>query len=232
MSTTQAFRHSVVAPLLPAEAVAALPRRKPMELCALAGLVVGVSVLVLDFYAFTDWGGSPGSPGEALHQGLFFLAPWLLTLPWQRELDLRRVPWFFVCLFVFPFANAGLAGLFTYRALMAPYRTWRAAYWNVHRARALVGSSAWVLVSEADAGPAPMSEREAWWLRAEQIAWFAMIVLAVPLWIWRDSVEGTPNLGAAWGIAILALALAPAAVDLVLRTRRRFRRTRQTSSPL
>lgn len=202
-------------PQLTAEEQRELPRERPVLVRLLAGLAcVAIATAALMFlYPQTT---PPASPEENGRELAMNLAPWVLTSPWLRRLDLRRVPCFFVCLLT-PLAGLVLVGVVGYRAATLPYRTWRVSYWHEHRARRIPSTRAWVLLGP-EAVPAPaLSARVLRWERFERIAWVFFMTSAVVFAIWRDLVDST--VGGLWFAALLALAVGPLLVDGLLRIR-------------
>ncbi len=202
-------------PLLSEDDLRELPAPRPVLLAVLGSLVpVGLAV-GLTLVAYPESSG-PASAAERAQQLVVSLAPWFVAVPWFQHLDLRRVPWFFLCLLT-PLGGFVLAGVAGYRALALPHRTWPVSYWNEHRARRVASARTWVLV-DADRAPAPeLSPRTRFWEGLERVAWVLMAGSAATFWVWRDLLDS--YFGGIWMACLLALAVGPFVVTWVLRAR-------------
>lgn len=195
-------------PELPADAVAALPPRRPLALRVGAALLAGTATAGLMFFL---WPHPAGSDHDALRSS-FSLVPWFLGLPWLKRLDIRPVLWFFasiLCSVLVPL----LAGRIVYRALSLPYRDWEIADWNRDRCRVVRVERAIVLLPD-DQVVARSSPGEAVWRQVLRVGWTVVIVLFLGLAVAEaGGVRGAvaDSLHAAW----LAIALSVGLVQLV-----------------
>jgi len=202
-------------PLLADDELKALPAPRPVVLAVLGGLVPMALALGLTLVAYPE-SSVPAPTAERAQQLVVSLAPWLIAAPWLRGLDLRRVPWFFLCL-VGPLGSFVLAGVVGYRVLSLPYRSWPVGYWNEHRARRIAGTRTWVLLDAAGVPEPDLSPRTRFWERLERAAWVVMAGSAAAFRVWRDPLDSF--FGGIWFACLLALALGPFVVTWVLRSR-------------
>lgn len=165
------------APTLTPEQAAALPRPRSFALRQVAAVLAAfVTFFALGYLQVEVLHFSSDSVEQAVRFG-GFVAPWLLMLPWLRHLDVRPVPWFFLCMFFGLFATPILVGKFVNRVLALPYRDWPVEYWHASRARNVPGVRAWTIVPAADALPYHRPPAE----RALQVGWSIVIVTAIPV---------------------------------------------------
>lgn len=202
-------------PTLADDALRALPARRPVLLAVLGALVALGSAVGLTLLAYPE-SSVPARTAERVQQLAVSLAPWVVAAPWLRYLDLRRVPWFFLCL-LGPLGGFVLAGVVGYRALSLPYRTWSVGFWHEHRARRIAGTRSWVLLDGAAVPQPDLSPRARFWDRCERAAWVVMAGSAATFQVWRDPLDS--YVGGFWFACLLALALGPYVVTWVLRSR-------------
>ncbi|RNL79626.1 hypothetical protein [Nocardioides marmorisolisilvae] len=158
-------------PELAEEAVDALPRRRPAVLRSLLPVVAAVAAFV-PVVLFT---GERGTGSDAIRMAVY-LAPWALALPWLKRLDLRPVPWFFLCAALGFVMAPVLAYKVVHRALSLPFRDWEVGFWHGHLARSVPGMRALVLLP-AGSVPEPVVPR--WVRRADGVqrgAWIFFLV--------------------------------------------------------
>lgn len=204
-------------PVVSEETLRTLPEPRPTPLNVAGGLVlltVGVVAIGLVHR------GSPEhhETGANAYALALNLAPWALTFPWLRHLDIRRVPWFFLCI-ISPLLGPVLLAFVGYRVLALPRRTWPVAYWNGHRARRIPATRTWVLLPEDAVAEPEVSARVARWEGVERVAWVLMMVVAGVFKVWPEYFETA--IGGFWLASLLALAVAPPLVDWMLRIRAR-----------
>lgn len=209
-------------PLLGEDELRALPARRPVLLAVLGGLVPTGLAVGLTLVAYPE-SSAPAPVAERAQQLAVSLAPWLLAAPWLRRLDLRRVPWFFLCL-LGPLGGFVLAAVVGYRVLSLPHRTWPVGYWNEHRARRIAGTRTWVLLDAARVPEPDLSPRARFWEGLERAAWVVMAASAATFRVWRDPLDSF--FGGIWLACLLALALSPFVVTWVLRSRAENPRSR------
>lgn len=202
-------------PLLADDTLRALPAPRPVLLRILGGLVPTGLAIGLTLVAYPE-SSVPAPTSERVQQLAVSLAPWLLATPWLRRLDLRRVPWFFLCL-VTPLGGFVLAGVVGFRVLSLPYRSWPISYWHEHRARRIAGTRTWVLLDDSAVPEPGLSPRTVFWERLERWAWVVMAGSAATFQVWRDPLDSF--FGGLWFASLLALAVGPFVVTWVLRSR-------------
>jgi len=158
-------------------------------------------------------------------RNILALAPWLLTLPWLKHLDLRPVVWFFLCLLC-GIAAPVLVWKVVYRALSLPYRDWEIASWHAGRARAVRGLGAVVLV-DPSGGPAIVrGTGEARWRATVRWAWSGVCagfvaLVAADLALGDRTVPDWPQ--DLWLLAVTVVAVGHLLGELVLDRRHRRR---------
>lgn len=159
-----------------------VPEGLPAWLTAWGAMLAGTLVFA-GYIALEVYGIEVSNSGEPFPSTALMLAPWLLTLPWLKHLDIRPVPWFYFCAAVGFFAAPILVAKVVFRALSLPRRGWPVEYWNAHRARRIPDTLRWVLLPVEAVAPRrePMSDR------VLRYAWTGLVVVTLPLWSMRDS---------------------------------------------
>jgi hypothetical protein len=189
-------------PTLTPEKAAGLPGPRPYGLrqvaAALAAVLTFAALVAVEAELIDS---ASRSTRDVLHFAAA-ITPWLLTLPWLRHLDLRPVPWFFLCLVFWIFAAPLLVGRVVSRALALPYRDWPVEYWHASRARNVPGVRAWTIVPADEALPYHRPPAE----RALQAGWSVEVVTAIP--VLAAESGGPAWVGYLWLSAVVALVLA------------------------
>jgi len=202
-------------PPLSDEELQALPAPRAIIVRLLGGLALFALGLASVFLLYPHSSG-PTSAGENAHELALRLAPWVLVFPWLRGLDVRRVPWFFLCL-ISPLLGPILLASVGYRALSLPYRTWRVSYWHAHRARRIPSTRTWVLLGADRVSEPVLSVGLVRWERFERVAWVFFMASAATFKVWKDPLD--TMVGGLWLAGLLALAVGPLLVDWLLRIR-------------
>ncbi len=172
-------------PELSAQAQAALPVRRALELRWLAGAgaaAVTVAGVVMTWDSM-DLNSDRGTTAVRL---AVWLAPWALALPWLKKLDIRPVPWFFLSMFLGVLVAPWLAAKIAYRSTSLPYRDWSIDYWHEHRARLVPSEKAIVLVAGDSVAPPVLP---GWLVRLEavqRVGWSLVIAVMIPGMVFED----------------------------------------------
>lgn len=173
------------APTLTPGQAAALPRPRSYGVRQLAAVLAAfVTFFALGYVEVTYIGDFSPERGQAFAHFSLWTAPWLLMLPWLRLVDVRPVPWFFLCMFFAMLATPVLVGRFTGRVLALPYRDWPVEYWHASGARNVPGIRAWTLVSADQAGPYRRPPAE----RTLQVGWAVVLITAIPVIAWESEL--------------------------------------------